>query len=230
MDYKRIYDNLTGRGKIRPYQKGVHEKHHILPRSLGGGDDVENISYLTPREHFLCHLMLVKFTSGDDKKKMAWALHRMSHSKGRTLTSTEYEMARNEHIRNVSQPKSEETRKRMCGKKSADHTEKIRVAALNNSKINELVKDPLFQDKRVRALKDAYPEGVFKGRNHSEETKDKIRAIRLGSQSSPETKAKLSDMRRGENNVMYGKRHTEETKEKMRLAWEKRKERNFFDG
>lgn len=230
MNYKRIYDNLTGRGKERPYQKGIHERHHIIPKSMGGNNDPDNISNLTPREHFICHLLLVKFTTGEDKKKMAWALHRMSHSKGRTLTSIEYEMARNEHIRNVSQPKSEETRKRMSGKKSVEHTEKIRLAALNNSKINELSKDPLFQAERIRALKNAYPDGVFKGRNHSEETKDKIRNIRLGSKASPETKAKLSDLRSGQNNSMYDKTHTEESKEKMRQAWQRRKERNYSNG
>lgn len=37
-----------------------YEKHHILPKSLGGTDDEDNLVLLTSREHFLCHYLLVK--------------------------------------------------------------------------------------------------------------------------------------------------------------------------
>lgn len=35
-----------------------YEKHHILPRSLGGSDDETNLVYLTYREHYIAHRML----------------------------------------------------------------------------------------------------------------------------------------------------------------------------
>ena len=52
------------------------------------------------------------------------------------------------------------------------------------------------------------------GKNHSEETKEKIRQAKKGQKHSEETKRKIS-----ENNVgMLGKTHSEESKEKMRMA------------
>lgn len=53
-----------------------YQKHHIIPKSLGGSNDGSNIAFLTPREHFHAHLLLYKMTIGDDRSKMAYALKR----------------------------------------------------------------------------------------------------------------------------------------------------------
>jgi hypothetical protein len=59
MDYQKIYDNLVRRGQSRILE-GYSEKHHIVPRCLGGTDEATNLVSLTPEEHYLCHLLLVK--------------------------------------------------------------------------------------------------------------------------------------------------------------------------
>jgi len=59
MNYQKIYDNIVRRGQHRILE-GYSEKHHIVPRCLGGTDDVTNLVSLTPEEHYLCHLLLVK--------------------------------------------------------------------------------------------------------------------------------------------------------------------------
>jgi|SRR5690554_419453 len=62
MNYERIYNNLITRGKERGWTKKSApcyvERHHILPRSMGGGDNKENIVYLTAKEHFVAHHLL----------------------------------------------------------------------------------------------------------------------------------------------------------------------------
>lgn len=63
MNYKRIYDTLIDRGKNR-ILTGYKESHHIIPRCLGGNDDENNLVYLTPEEHYICHLLLVKINPG----------------------------------------------------------------------------------------------------------------------------------------------------------------------
>jgi hypothetical protein len=52
------------------------EKHHILPKSfkLGGETDKSNIVILTAREHYICHLLLIKFSKSSYKTKMYSAL------------------------------------------------------------------------------------------------------------------------------------------------------------
>lgn len=37
-----------------------YEKHHIIPKALGGSDLQDNLVLLTPREHLIAHLCLVK--------------------------------------------------------------------------------------------------------------------------------------------------------------------------
>jgi len=59
MDYKKIYDRLVDRAKNRVLE-GYSETHHIIPRCIGGSDDPNNICALTPEEHYLAHLLLVK--------------------------------------------------------------------------------------------------------------------------------------------------------------------------
>lgn len=59
MNYKRIYNEIVSYRKLNP-PDGYYENHHIIPRSLGGTDDVENLVRLTAREHFICHYLLIK--------------------------------------------------------------------------------------------------------------------------------------------------------------------------
>lgn len=59
MNYLRIYDSLIARGRNRDLQ-GYYETHHIVPKCLGGSDDISNLVRLTPEEHYLCHQLLVK--------------------------------------------------------------------------------------------------------------------------------------------------------------------------
>lgn len=61
MNYKQIYDNICRRGQERERVSGeYYEVHHILPRCMGGADDVTNLTTLTGREHFIAHLILVR--------------------------------------------------------------------------------------------------------------------------------------------------------------------------
>jgi hypothetical protein len=59
MNYQKIYNNIIRRGQNRILE-GYKEKHHIVPRCIGGTDDADNLVSLTPEEHYLCHLLLVK--------------------------------------------------------------------------------------------------------------------------------------------------------------------------
>lgn len=81
MNYGKIYTNLCERGKFRKKVRGSNlERHHIIPTFFfkqskrkkryndgiyeGDGNHVGNITYLTPREHFIAHLLLCKIWKG----------------------------------------------------------------------------------------------------------------------------------------------------------------------
>ena len=64
MNYKKIYDQLVEKCKVRGLDKsaleGYYEKHHIVPKCMGGSDDVENFVLFTAKEHYIAHLLLTK--------------------------------------------------------------------------------------------------------------------------------------------------------------------------
>jgi hypothetical protein len=58
MNYQKIYNDLIEKRKKQPYTKGYSEKHHIIPKSLGGSDDKDNLVLLTAKEHYIAHALL----------------------------------------------------------------------------------------------------------------------------------------------------------------------------
>jgi hypothetical protein len=54
MNYEFHYNQLISTRKNRVLdEREVYERHHILPKKLGGDDDESNLIHLTVREHFI---------------------------------------------------------------------------------------------------------------------------------------------------------------------------------
>jgi hypothetical protein len=81
MNYEKVYNALCARGKTRKKTRdSLLERHHILPLFFfkqskrrtryrdgifeGDGDHIGNLTFLTPREHFIAHLLLCKIWRG----------------------------------------------------------------------------------------------------------------------------------------------------------------------
>lgn len=95
--YTKIYYQMMDKALLREQPEEYSEKHHIVPKSLGGSDDEDNLVYLLPREHYVAHTLLTKMLVGKDKRKMTFALHTFFHfNKQRKLdfTSRQYEYHR----------------------------------------------------------------------------------------------------------------------------------------
>ncbi len=106
--YSKRYYKITSNAKQRTTE-GYTELHHIIPQSMGGSNDKENLVDLTAREHFICHWLLIKMTEGKDRSKMLYALNGMKaenkyqqryHTK---ITARVYEKYRIEHAHNHSE-------------------------------------------------------------------------------------------------------------------------------
>lgn len=94
MDYKRIYSFLCERGK-QDRNLDYYEVHHIIPRCLGGNDEINNLTKLTGREHYLAHWLLYKIYPKN--WKIAHAFLWMATENGmnkRTITSIQYSRAK----------------------------------------------------------------------------------------------------------------------------------------
>ena len=105
--YTNWYNSIINKAKNRIIT-GYTEKHHIIPSSLGGTNNKENLVTLTAREHFVCHLLLTKMVDTNLKKKMTYALWLMCNTKNEhqsnryNTTNRIYESVREQHSLNVS--------------------------------------------------------------------------------------------------------------------------------
>lgn len=112
--YTNWYYSIINNAKNRNYYDGYTEKHHIIPKSLGGDNNITNIVKLTPKEHFIVHKLLTKMTIGKDKYKMSFALYCMmnmnfSHISGNRnvkISSRQFTKIKELHIELVRKYKS----------------------------------------------------------------------------------------------------------------------------
>lgn len=87
--YTRTYYSIINRAINRNFKSrkeakavlGYVERHHIIPRSIGGSNIKSNLVYLPAREHFICHLLLVKMVMGDDQSSMIFAIQNFKNRK-----------------------------------------------------------------------------------------------------------------------------------------------------
>lgn len=79
MNYEKLYNSIIERSKSRPNPSCYCEKHHIVPRSMGGSDCISNMAILTAREHFIAHWLLKKIYNN---KQMIYAFHSMTKPVG----------------------------------------------------------------------------------------------------------------------------------------------------
>lgn len=83
MNYSKIYNLIINERIKNPSQNIYIEKHHILPRSLGGSDNINNLVSLSAKEHFICHRLLEKIYKDEPIKhrSMIHALFMMMNTR-----------------------------------------------------------------------------------------------------------------------------------------------------
>ena len=103
MNYLKVYNNIIEKARCENRYKGViyYESHHIIPKCLGGSNKKENLIFLTPKEHFICHRLLIEIHRHNYKSyvSMLRAFVMMStkniHQSNRYINSRIYENVKN---------------------------------------------------------------------------------------------------------------------------------------
>ena len=197
--YSKVYFSTIEKAVQRGWKKARgRERHHIIPQSLGGSNDKGNLVYLSCREHFLCHWLLVKMTEGEYYHKMVYALMGMRaenkhHDRYHTVfTARVSEKYRIEHADYHS--KLMKSKNLVPGNKGGveitdEHRENLRKAA--QARIIDPVKQAEGQRKRIAKVT---------GQKRSEETKKLMSMKATGKPKGPmseEQKQIRSDKQKG---------------------------------
>ncbi|WP_144378527.1 NUMOD3 domain-containing DNA-binding protein [Mesorhizobium amorphae] len=193
------------------------ERHHKVPRSLGGTNDPANIVRLTLRKHFLAHWLLTKCTEGVARKKMLKALGCMIGNRKARISSWQYAVARQashegrrgEPSPNKGKSASAETRRKQSEAKrgrtlSAEHRAKIGASGVGRV-FSEETREKIRVRKRGFKLSEEHCRKIGESKRGivaSLETRQKISAALVGNRHSigrihpPETRAKMVSSRR----------------------------------
>lgn len=108
MNYIKLHDKIIEKARVREKPVCYCERHHVLPKSMGGDDSKDNIVILTAREHFVIHWLLYKIHKNSS---MALAFFSMSKPVGNgrvRYTSRNFKYAREAGAKAVSYLKSGE--------------------------------------------------------------------------------------------------------------------------
>ena len=188
--YQKWYNSIVENAKLNKKKKG-YERHHIIPKSLGGSNSVSNLVYITAREHFVCHWLLTKIYNGEAKSKMIYALNGMKRNGKCTeryetpITSRVYEKLKKQ----FSEVHSATMKGREPWNKgipiTEDQRKKNSIAATGKKRSAEAIAKTVAKQT---------------GQKRKEETKNKISAALKGKPKSPkseEEKLRISNSLKG---------------------------------
>jgi len=155
MDYQRHYNKLIQKAHSRILE-GYCERHHIIPRCMGGSDDIDNLVNLTPEEHFVAHQLLVKMYPSNPG--LVYAAHTMTAGP-RRINNKLYGWLKDKHPRGMlgkshsletrrqmsksrtgikngmfGKQHTTETKNKMLGPSTPEHRQKLSVAASTTPK------------------------------------------------------------------------------------------------
>ena len=152
MDYTEHYNKLIERARSRLLE-GYSERHHIVPRCIGGTDDADNIVRLTAEEHYVAHQLLVNMHPSN--VSLVYAAHMMG---GTRTNNKSYGWLRRKFATSMSEAKRGVPQ-------SEEHKRNAAAARTGNQNAAGAVRSKETRQK----LRD-----VNIGKKHTEETKRKM--------------------------------------------------------
>lgn len=182
--YSSAYQNIIERAVSRKLTTrkqakvilGYVEKHHIIPKCIGGTDERLNLVFLTAKEHFVCHHLLTKmFDDVDILRKMRFAMNKMArkslNQQRVRITATVFEKMR----RDFAEDMREQNKGKIKGPMSDKHKLAISIGGKGISKSKETrdrMKGPKSEH-QLRGLRAS--SAAKKGIVLTEEEKKKLR-------------------------------------------------------
>lgn len=181
MNYSAHYERLIARARDRVLD-GYVERHHVIPKCMGGSDKRENLVQLTAEEHFVAHQLLHKIYP--DVRGLSFALV--------SMTGNPYGHRGNKlygWIREKNSAFASESQKEMWGR--PDHRER-QLSALTNGITPESRKKAGDSNRGRRRSLETRLKMSTAAKAKPQEAHDKSAAARRGAKRSPEICLKMA--------------------------------------
>jgi len=151
MNYNKLYSRFI---ESRTSPIGYCERHHIIPKSLGGSNETINIIKLTAREHYIAHLILARIHGA----KMYLALWRLvNHPRHKIrLSSRKYEQIKLQWRKSRS--------KEQINYFKNNPRQKNKWIKLNRNGNQKAWDDPVKKAKRIKSITDSLSSIEYKSR------------------------------------------------------------------
>lgn len=202
--YTKWYYNIIQNAQSKEIldENIYYEKHHIIPKSLKGSNQQNNLVILTGKEHFVCHWLLTKMLTGKNLIKMEYAFCFMRMSKRTTKETYKIPGYIYEKLRVKSAQLSSQTHKGLKhsekSKRKMSESHKGRIAWNKGISHSKETRDKISKFHKGKTISDEHKKKLsFKGQKHSEETKRKMSEYHKGHKHSEETKKKMSVSMKG---------------------------------
>jgi hypothetical protein len=209
MNYEKIYNAIVSKAKAEDRKKikdGIYyERHHIIPKCMGGSNDKSNLILLTAKEHYMSHRLLCEIYP--DNRLLLFAMRCMING----LTSSKkryipygriYARLKEAHsLLNIGSIRSDDTRKKMSS--AAKGKLKGPMSSETKKKLSDLRKGSIHSEETKKKMS---------GKIRSEETKKKMSESAKGRIMSEESKQKIGNASKGRN---IGRIITEESRKRM---------------
>lgn len=235
VDYQKTYQDLISKAKTRIFEDDEYfERHHIVPRCIGGSNDKNNLVDLTPEEHLIAHLLLIKIYPNDPKliyaanmmknriknnKEYGWVKRKFSEierkkKKGIKRTTESIEKQRETLIKQYR-----DGRKGNNLGKSITQAHRHRISQANSGKSVPIESRSSLEGFVLRygeiEGQKRYAETNLKKSNSLEKLIERW-GNEKGTKLFEAKKSLMSQRMKGSANPFYGRSHSEETKELLR--------------
>ena len=193
--YTKWYNNLIDHRR-QNIPDGYVEKHHIIPKCLGGSNDYNNLVSLTAREHVVAHWLLTKMVDKHSQYKMGFALGAMLRSSGnQSRKLTPIEAARCKESKSISMKAyaaTPEVRERRAAYNANPEIKAQRSKLMKMVQNRPDVKAKRAKTNAIPEIKRKWTESMAEV-NSRPEVQSKRRESIIAANARPEVKAKRKD-------------------------------------
>lgn len=194
MTYEEFIQNILNKRSSTGCGNAYHEKHHIVPRCLGGTNDKKNLVDLYAKEHYIAHKLLAEENPENASLQQAYNIMAFTyHNKnlGEKLTPEEYEAARLAVSKALKEKYKDPTNHPCYGKHISEERKQL-ISRINTG--NKYCVGRMLSEETKKKIGDA-------NRNPSNATRKKMsesqKARNLNGKNNPRAKKviRLNDMK-----------------------------------